>query len=188
MTHQESPLCKEFPQAVWLLLGNELPDADRSRWDRHLAGCEPCRRELADARAVLAAYRALPEQDAPETFIQAVVARAAGNRRWNWKGFVKGLRPHIRPRWLWGPALAGASLALFLLLSSESQRDTDLAWEPDGVEVTINRLDSTLAFYKEEVTPDTLQDETGGQLWDEASATLQIRIAALMQETEGSRF
>ena len=164
MTYQDSSLCKEFPQAVWLLLGNELTDVDRGRWEGHLAECEPCRRELAEARAVLAAYHALPEQDAPEALIRAVVSKAAGKRRWDWKGVVKGLHTRTRPRWVWGPVLAGASLAIFLLLSSEPQQKADLAWEPNGVEVAINRLDSTLTHYKEEVTPDTLPDETGGEL------------------------
>ena len=183
MTRHDSPMCRDFSQTVYLLLGDELPDSDRTRWQRHLSDCPSCRRELAQARAVLEAYHALPEQDAPEALIREVVSVATAAPGWDLRHLATALRDRLRIRWLWRPALAAAALGALLFFGLNRQEEANLTWEPLEMEVTIARLDSTLTFYQEEITPDS-QTREGSQLWDEEAEALQERIASLMHEID----
>jgi anti-sigma factor RsiW len=58
-------------------LDGELDPAGRGRADAHLAGCEPCRTELALVDAARASVRALPALDAPSGSMSA-----RSRRRW----------------------------------------------------------------------------------------------------------
>src|SRR5712692_7156704 len=42
--------CKDFEQSLALYVYDELPAAELSTWDAHLASCSPCRTALEDAR------------------------------------------------------------------------------------------------------------------------------------------
>jgi anti-sigma factor RsiW len=58
-------------------LDGELDPAERRRADAHLAGCEPCRTELAGVDAARGSVRALPVLDAPSG-----LTSARSRRRW----------------------------------------------------------------------------------------------------------
>lgn len=53
-----------------------LPAEQRALLDAHLAGCEACRGTAGDFRRIRAAYRALPDAEAPSLSAQDVLARA----------------------------------------------------------------------------------------------------------------
>ena len=73
--------CREFTDFIHSYLDRELPDAERSEFEHHLALCEPCVRYLESYRRTLdlckSAY--VDEQepvpnDVPEELIQAILA------------------------------------------------------------------------------------------------------------------
>jgi anti-sigma factor RsiW len=45
--------CKEVVELVTDYLGNALPDAERARFEEHLAGCEPCTHYLQQMRTTI---------------------------------------------------------------------------------------------------------------------------------------
>jgi hypothetical protein len=73
--------CERFDDAAWLLLSDELDDATRAAWERHLAGCAVCAAELADRRRVLDLYDGLAPAVAPGVERLAPTTRSATWRR-----------------------------------------------------------------------------------------------------------
>ncbi len=104
-------------------LDGELPLSERARVDRHLDGCERCRRELRELRETVALLRRLPEPDPPADFADAVMRRiraAEGRRSWlaRWR---RAARAAMEPR-LSAPIAALAATALVVLLLPQLNR------------------------------------------------------------------
>lgn len=76
----------------------EVPAKDRPGMERHLAGCEECRREVESLQATLVALRRLPAQEPPRRI--AFVSDPVFETTW-WQRF-----------WASGPKLAFASSAM----------------------------------------------------------------------------
>jgi anti-sigma factor RsiW len=54
-------VCKELVKAITAYLDETLPDADRRRFDAHLAECPPCTEYLEQMRATIARLGTLDE-------------------------------------------------------------------------------------------------------------------------------
>jgi anti-sigma factor RsiW len=65
---------------VSALLDGELSAAEQAAAEDHLAGCAPCRTELATTAAMRSLVRGLPPVDAPFGFVEGLV-RANRRRR-----------------------------------------------------------------------------------------------------------
>jgi anti-sigma factor RsiW len=60
--HHGDPLvCREFVELVTDYLEGSLPDAERRRFEAHLAECDGCDGYLEDTRRLIATLRATPE-------------------------------------------------------------------------------------------------------------------------------
>jgi anti-sigma factor RsiW len=59
---REDPLvCREFVELVTDYLDGKLPEAERARFEAHLAECDGCAGYLADMRAIAATLHEVPE-------------------------------------------------------------------------------------------------------------------------------
>lgn len=60
--HRHDPLvCREFVELVTDYLDGVLPDAERRRFEAHLAECDGCEGYLEDARKLVATLRTAPQ-------------------------------------------------------------------------------------------------------------------------------
>ena len=60
--HDHDPLvCREFVQLVTDYLEGDLPDAERVRFEAHLAECDGCTGYLEDMRRLIGSLQAQPE-------------------------------------------------------------------------------------------------------------------------------
>lgn len=102
MTSREA--CQEFESLLARAADGALNEADHGRLDLHLAGCDGCRRALADQRAVRDALQSRPVlRDRPE-FAVAVMAAIEAERSW--------LERLDFRRWTWRLAPVAAALSL----------------------------------------------------------------------------
>ena len=67
--HHHDPLvCREFVELVTDYLDGVLPDAERARFEAHMAECDGCDGYLEDTRRLVATLHATPQPPAdPET-------------------------------------------------------------------------------------------------------------------------
>jgi anti-sigma factor RsiW len=66
--HDHDPLvCQEFVELVTDYLEGTLPDAERVRFEAHLAECDGCAGYLEDIRMVVGSLHAVPDTPAPPT-------------------------------------------------------------------------------------------------------------------------
>ena len=67
--HHHDPLvCREFVELVTDYLDGVLPEADRARFEAHMAECDGCDGYLEDMRRMVATLQATPEPPAdPDT-------------------------------------------------------------------------------------------------------------------------
>lgn len=66
--------CRQFDEAAWLLLSEELDHTARAEWHEHVAGCGECARLLAERRRLLDVYdgmAAIPDPLLSLTQLQA---------------------------------------------------------------------------------------------------------------------
>jgi hypothetical protein len=105
MTHEE------LRDRLLDLAYGELPRREARRVEEHAASCEACRAELARIRDTRRVMSALPdEQPAPGGAERILIAAA--------REAVRGRAPRPRfPRWLWGGAVAAASVAAVVAVS-----------------------------------------------------------------------
>jgi anti-sigma factor RsiW len=95
-----------------LLLG-ELPPATAVAVDRHLAGCDPCRRDLAAVAVASSALRDVARLPFAETPSHPPMRLPAGDPdRPGDRGELPASVPHDRSRWLLGAAAVLVALAL----------------------------------------------------------------------------
>jgi len=73
--------CAEMIERVSAYHDGELSDPERRAVEEHLAGCEACRRRLADYDALDAALRALPDVAASPAFARRLGGRVRGRGR-----------------------------------------------------------------------------------------------------------
>jgi anti-sigma factor RsiW len=69
--------CPWVQQRIEPYIDNELGDVERATLERHIDGCESCRRELRHAETVLSQLRTLPAHRCPERIIEDIASRAA---------------------------------------------------------------------------------------------------------------
>lgn len=104
MTHEE------LRDRLLDLAYGELPRRVARRVEEHAASCEACRAELARIRDTRRLMSALPDEPAPEGGERILVAAA--------REAARGRAPTRRPsRWLWGGAVAAASVAAVVAVS-----------------------------------------------------------------------
>jgi anti-sigma factor RsiW len=66
--HDDPLVCREFVELVTDYLDGVLPEAERRRFEAHLAGCDGCEGYFEDTRRLVATLRAAPEPPAdPDT-------------------------------------------------------------------------------------------------------------------------
>jgi anti-sigma factor RsiW len=70
--------CRELVELVTDYLEGALPDADRERFDAHLAGCTGCREYLEQMRSTIALVGRLDEADTPPAPREALLAAFRG--------------------------------------------------------------------------------------------------------------
>lgn len=116
--------CRQFDQAVWLLISGELNDEARAAWERHVSGCDECARLLAARRRVLDVYDGLvPVPERPFD-----VSRLTP--------------PPRRPREWRQPAMAVAAGLLLLLVGALAGRTTGRSEEGDALQDLQRRLNA----------------------------------------------
>jgi len=78
--------CASARRAVHARLDAEpLDDRQRQRLERHLAGCDACRRLADELRAIQGGLRSLPEMQLPDEILERVwnrTTRRSGGRSW----------------------------------------------------------------------------------------------------------
>ncbi len=105
--------CNEIRELLSARIDGELSTCDARRLDEHLAGCEDCRRELAEMERVWLGLGALGEPLVPEGLAERMIRRTAGAER-------RGRRARLV--WSWGAAGAVAAAVLIAVVV--------LNWEP----------------------------------------------------------
>ena len=69
--------CRELTRAIGDFVDDELPVADRPRFESHLAACEACRSYVAGYRTTIAAVKSAHGADEPSPArVREVVDRA----------------------------------------------------------------------------------------------------------------
>lgn len=103
--------CAKVQEQLFEVLDGEGGDELRRRVEEHLAGCEACRAEAEELRAVIATLSDMPEEELPPGVEERMHARLVQAER---------EKAEAQPFWqrfvAWIPALAGAgalALALF---------------------------------------------------------------------------
>jgi anti-sigma factor RsiW len=79
------------PESVTALVDGALEGEERERVEAHVAGCEACRIQAADERALRTRLRALPAPEPPFGLEQRVRAKLRRGPRW--PGAVRALLP-----------------------------------------------------------------------------------------------
>lgn len=112
MTHQE---LRELLPAYAL---DALTEAEHAEVDRHLPGCDECRREIAAFREVTTGLATAAVQVVPPAALRETVLDAVRPRR------AAGERPR---RWLMGAALAAAAAVIVILAGVSLSLNQQLA-------------------------------------------------------------
>jgi hypothetical protein len=76
--------CRQFDEAAWLLLSDELDDTARAEWHGHIAACGECARLLAERRRVLDLYDGvtpIPDRELDHSRVEALRRRPVAWRR-----------------------------------------------------------------------------------------------------------
>jgi len=93
--------CTRVEEHLVDLLEGELPHAERATLDAHLAACATCQETVRATRALLEAYRGLPEADVSAPVAERILAAARA--------------PRV-PRRRWAPLLLAAAVVLAVLV------------------------------------------------------------------------
>lgn len=156
--------CKEFEEEVVLYYYGECGPAERSRVEKHLEGCDPCRQFLANIGRLLP-LTIKPDEPTPlfwESYSREMRKKLASVEQRNpwWSALASLFRP-------WPvPALATALvlvLALTLTFGKRMWRPQDLPPEEEGV-MEILPMAENLEFFKTMELLDSLDilEATGG--------------------------
>ena len=99
--------CEDYLELISARIDGELTPDEARRLDEHLAACEACRGELAEAERVWQGLGMLSEPRVSAGLAERVFTRATGGRG--------GSRRFGVPRWAWGPlATVAAVLVAFV--------------------------------------------------------------------------
>ena len=137
--------CERFADALAAMVDGALEARDRRRLDAHLAGCEACRKLLADLRAIRSLAATLEPIEPPARVWHDVRRRVAAEGRaprvaaswWSWWPFG-GAGPiraaGLRSRWsVGGTALAAAAgIVLAVVLAGNPDRVRSPASDTPG--------------------------------------------------------
>jgi hypothetical protein len=111
--------CRQIENELSAFVDGELTDAVRAEVQAHLAGCERCRRRLAELERLSDGVARLPRLEATPRFVLVLFRRlrAGEEPRRSWADFV------FRPLWLKLPVEAIAVLAVAVGVMFLSQRE-----------------------------------------------------------------
>ena len=74
LRHRHDPLvCREFVELVTDYIDGVLPDAERRRFEAHLAECDGCEGYLEDTRRLVATLHAAPQPPADPATREALL-------------------------------------------------------------------------------------------------------------------
>ena len=73
-------VCRELVELVTDYLEGALPEAERARFDAHMAGCDGCTAYLEDMRRLVASLHAVPAPPA-DPHVRETLERAFGELR-----------------------------------------------------------------------------------------------------------
>lgn len=179
MKNRHNPRCEDFSQVIWLYLERELSEEENEQWENHLENCASCQRQLADVESTLEIYSALPQTDAPESAIQAVVARAQQPPSSLWERMRTALGSPDYGR-LWRPAfpVAALGMAILVFFVLPRERDIDLTSAPVRIERAIMRLDRATVVQWRKITGGPLANIERHLAWDMRTETQSRRVAA----------
>jgi anti-sigma factor RsiW len=71
--HADELVCREFVELVTEYLEGRLPDAERARFEAHLADCDGCAGYLEDTRRMVETLGALPAPTPDEATREALL-------------------------------------------------------------------------------------------------------------------
>jgi anti-sigma factor RsiW len=71
--NHDSLVCREFVEFVSDYLDDQLPPADRARFEAHLAECDGCSGYLQDIRRVVSTLHELPKPPADPATYEALL-------------------------------------------------------------------------------------------------------------------
>ena len=104
LAETSGPACPAAEDRFVSFVDGELDPVDRELVAAHVAGCRPCREELAQVRALLAELPHIAEVVPDRAFVGDVLRRTAAPPRWSdtWRRLM------LRPRFALEMAYVGA--------------------------------------------------------------------------------
>ena len=115
MSPERRITCARVQVLIEPYLDGDLTAARAARFESHLSACSGCHDELAAARTIRDALRALPHYACPETVTARVLQSAASQPRGAWSRLREAWR-EVMGGSVWRPAMAATGVAAVLLL------------------------------------------------------------------------
>lgn len=107
--------CQGLELHIEALVDGELGTAEKASLESHLETCRDCASQYRLALGIQRELQALPELDAPDHVLEAVLkhSRQGESRRWSWSSLWQA----SRPAWVaLGAATAAALLSILVLI------------------------------------------------------------------------
>jgi len=135
LARTSGPACAAAADRFASYVDGELDAVDRELVAAHVAGCRPCREELAQVRAILAELPRIAEVVPDRAFVGDVLRATATPPRWieTWR------RLALRPRF----ALEVAYVGAVVLCVIGTFTDLHLRAVPDAMRTMISQLKET---------------------------------------------